>query len=100
MRYDSNRAHGEKYLLRHAIATSHPELLPDQVLWRKKEAFSDGVSSNNRSWFEIIRDKLEAMIPDSDMENLAHRYPYNTPQTKEQLYYRRVYEGPNILPKQ
>jgi asparagine synthase (glutamine-hydrolysing) len=92
MRYESNCKHGEKYLLRQAIATSHPDLLPDQVLWRKKEAFSDGVSSNNKSWFEIIQEKLESKIMDFDAESNALKYPHNTPITKEQLYYRRLFE--------
>ena len=92
--WKSNCKLGEKYLLRQAIATSHPELLPKEVLWRKKEAFSDGVSSNNRSWFEIIQDKLDKVISDKDIDaiQLELEYTHNIPRTKEQLFYRRIFE--------
>ena len=46
----------EKYLLR--MAFSNTGLLPDEVLWRTKEAFSDGVSSEKKSWFEVIQDHM------------------------------------------
>ena len=45
----------EKWLLRSAFSNSN--LLPNEVLWRKKEAFSDGVSKQTRSWFQIIQEK-------------------------------------------
>lgn len=32
-----------------------PEALPKSVLWRKKEAFSDGVSSKEKSWYQMVR---------------------------------------------
>ena len=48
----------EKYLLRNAINEMNPGLLPPEVLFRTKEAFSDGVSSLDRSWYEIIHEKL------------------------------------------
>ena len=47
----------EKWWLRQAFADEH--LLPDQVLWRKKEAFSDGISSTEKSWFQIIQDHIK-----------------------------------------
>jgi len=48
----------EKWLLR--MAFSRTGLLPDEVLWRRKEAFSDGVSSKEKSWFEEIKERVEA----------------------------------------
>lgn len=48
----------EKYLLRESIQEINPELLPKEVLWRTKEAFSDGVSSTDKSWYQIIHEKL------------------------------------------
>jgi asparagine synthase (glutamine-hydrolysing) len=48
----------EKYLLRESIQEINPELLPNEVLWRTKEAFSDGVSSTDKSWYQIIHEKL------------------------------------------
>lgn len=53
----------EKWLLRTSFDTIDPNTmqpyLPKEILWRTKEAFSDGVSSNNRSWYEIIQEHLE-----------------------------------------
>jgi asparagine synthase (glutamine-hydrolysing) len=48
----------EKYLLRKSIETENNSLLPTEVLWRTKEAFSDGVSGLDRSWYEVIHEKL------------------------------------------
>ena len=45
----------EKYLLRKSF--SGKNIIPEKVIWRRKEAFSDGVSSTQRSWYEIIQDK-------------------------------------------
>ena len=50
----------EKYLLRRAF--SNCNLLPDCVLWRTKEAFSDGVSSKTKSWFSILQDHIKTNI--------------------------------------
>ena len=50
----------------------------------RKEAFSDGVSGQEKSLFEIIQDKLV------DLE-LEHSYTHNPPKTKEQLYYRNIF---------
>jgi asparagine synthase (glutamine-hydrolysing) len=55
-------------------------------LYRKKEAFSDGVSSLNHSWYQIIQDKMNDVdIPDQI-------YTINPPTTKEQKYYRELFE--------
>jgi len=48
----------EKKLLRTVISEMDPTLLPKNILWRRKEAFSDGVSGTNKSWYEVIRDNL------------------------------------------
>jgi asparagine synthase (glutamine-hydrolysing) len=61
-------------------------LLPDEIVLRTKEAFSDGVSSLDRSWFKIIEERCAAMIfPKTD-------YLVNNPQTNEQRYYRSLFE--------
>jgi len=78
----------EKHLIRSAFAANEPGLLPNEVLWRKKEAFSDGVSGHHKSWFEIIKDKLtDFKRPLADT-----KYNENTPQTNEQQYYRYLYD--------
>jgi asparagine synthase (glutamine-hydrolysing) len=75
--------HQEKYLLREAFKG----YLPESVLYRKKEAFSDGVSKETRSWHKIIEEKLETK--DVDMSKI---YSHNQPKTKEQFYYRALFE--------
>ena len=92
----------EKFLTRMSIARQYPALLPDEVLWRTKEAFSDGVSSLNRSWYEIIQEKIRFLDIDKSYE---HRiYNHNNPTTPEQKYYRYIFEknfkgNGNIIPR-
>ena len=80
----------EKYTLRKAF--DGLDLIPDEILWRRKEACSDGVSSLDQSWFSILKTHLEKKVSDSDFATAAHKYPYNTPKTKEAFYYRRKVE--------
>jgi asparagine synthase (glutamine-hydrolysing) len=76
----------EKYVIREIIKLNDPTLLPNDVLFRKKEAFSDGVSGLNKSWYEIIQDSL-------DTQNIEKKtYLLNNPETKEQQYYRDIFE--------
>jgi asparagine synthase (glutamine-hydrolysing) len=77
----------EKFILRTAFDDG--ETLPAEVLWRKKEAFSDGVSGLEKSWYEIIQEKVS--VPD-DWMDLAKLYTYMPPTTKEMFYYRTVFE--------
>ena len=89
----------EKWWLRQAFANT--DLLPDAVLWRKKEAFSDGVSaistlnsagaSVGASWFLILQAYVETKVTDEEMANAATMYPFCTPSTKEAYYYRKVF---------
>jgi asparagine synthase (glutamine-hydrolysing) len=78
----------EKWWLRAAFSDSG--ILPEEVLWRKKEAFSDGVSGE-KSWYQIIQEHVEELISDEEFSNAEERYPYCTPQTKEAFYYRKVF---------
>jgi len=80
----------EKYLLRKAFDCTG--LLPESVLWRRKEAFSDGVSSPENSWHKILQAHIEKQVSDADFENRATRFPFNTPQLKETYYYRTLFE--------
>ena len=77
----------EKYLLRKSIALYGNNLLPDSILWRKKEAFSDGVSSENKSWHEIIKTRTSG-----DYSGNLNDATFNSPTTKEQEYYRSIFE--------
>jgi asparagine synthase (glutamine-hydrolysing) len=79
----------EKQLLREAVA----DLLPPEIAWRTKEAFSDGVSHQNRSWFEVIQESLPSSVH-ADFRNsrsYATKHWVNPPQTAEQYYYRVLY---------
>ena len=88
----------EKYLIRRAFDDN---TLPESVLWRTKEAFSDGVSSQSNSWHNIIKDHaINKFITDENLPNdqdsvlkiLASKYTFNKPTTLEQLYYRLIFE--------
>ena len=80
----------EKKILREAFEYTH--LLPKEVLFRKKEAFSDGVSSQEKSWFQIIQEHLESQISDEEFQIKQKKYTHNPPHTKEALYYRELFE--------
>jgi asparagine synthase (glutamine-hydrolysing) len=83
----------EKYLLRQSVAVMDPYLLPRDVLWRTKEAFSDGVSSQHNSWYEIIQAKLSDKYSETEFQEKIKQYTFNQPTTKEQLYYRELFES-------
>ena len=79
----------EKWWLRQAFVDT--KIIPDEVLWRKKEAFSDGVSGKKKSWFQIIQDHIEPLVTDEELKNASIVYPYHTPKTKEAYYYRKIF---------
>jgi asparagine synthase (glutamine-hydrolysing) len=81
----------EKYLLRKAFDSQG--LLPDEVLWRRKCAFSDGVSSQKRSWHRIIQTFVDQMISDEEFFRERELFKHCTPQLKESYYYRKVFHG-------
>ena len=62
------------------------------MLWRRKEAFSDGVSGKEKSWYEIIQEVIETKITDAEFKKYQELYPHNTPQLKESMYYRQIFE--------
>lgn len=84
----------EKFLFRKAF--DNGEYLPKSVLWRRKEAFSDGVSSLQKSWYEIINEKVSEHFKDNNIDTgeLFKKYEHykNPPTTLEQLYYRDIFE--------
>ena len=77
-------------------------LLPDEVLWRQKEAFSDGVSGKEKSWYEIIQDMVDSKISDRDFKIFQEAHPHNTPKLKESMFYRiifeKYYDKDNVIP--
>ncbi|XP_071954941.1 asparagine synthetase [glutamine-hydrolyzing]-like [Antedon mediterranea] len=83
--------HGvEKYILRKAFDGSG--LLPEEILWRPKEAFSDGVSSTEKSWYQVLQEFIETKVTDSMFEDAPKMYPFNPPKSKEAYYYRQIFE--------
>jgi len=82
----------EKYLIRKAF--DRDNILPNEVLWRTKEAFSDGVSSQKKSWYEMIQDSIENGT--ISLHGLDMDYDFysmkNSPRTPEQIYYRCIFE--------
>ena len=97
-----NNGECEKYLIRKTIEIFEPNLLPKEVLWRTKEAFSDGVSGKNKSWYEIIDEYLKFNL-DVDIQEDDNFLFYNKPTTNEQRWYRKLYDvhfnfKSNILP--
>ena len=79
----------EKWWLRKAFDGTN--ILPPEVLWRKKEAFSDGISSKEKSWFQMIQEYIEPLVSDEELKNAKEKYPHCTPQTKESYYYRKLF---------
>lgn len=79
----------EKYIIRKAF--DNLDIIPNDILWRPKEAFSDGVASKKKSLFEHLQEHINPLVSDEDLKNAATKYPHNTPLTKEAYYYRQVF---------
>ena len=81
----------EKKILREAFQG----MLPDEILWRQKEQFSDGVGY---SWIDALRDYAEEHVSDRKFAERADRFPVHTPVTKEAYLYREIFEELFKLP--
>ncbi|MDG1778914.1 MAG: asparagine synthase B [Flavobacteriaceae bacterium] len=76
----------EKWVVRKAFE----DMLPESVAWRQKEQFSDGVGY---SWIDTLKALVEQEISDEQMENAHFRFPIQTPLSKEEFYYRSIFES-------
>ena len=74
----------EKRIVREAFA----DMLPEEVAWRQKEQFSDGVGY---SWIDTLKAVTAAAVSDEEMAHAAERFPINPPQNKEEYYYRSIF---------
>lgn len=74
----------EKWILRKAFE----HMLPPEVAWRQKEQFSDGVGY---SWIDTLKVKVNEEVSDAQMQQAAFKFPIQTPQTKEEYYYRSIF---------
>ncbi len=81
----------EKYLLRDTF--NDGKLLPSKVLWRVKEAFSDGCSPKEKSWYTIIQEFVKNSMNNNEKNNINEQnYTHQPPQFQEALYYRTIFE--------
>lgn len=78
----------EKYILRKAFDTPDTPYLPERILWRQKEQFSDGVGY---SWIDTLIAHATAQVTDEEMQKAEILFPYNTPTTKEAFWYRTLF---------
>ncbi|MCQ2235142.1 MAG: asparagine synthase B [Paludibacteraceae bacterium] len=74
----------EKWILRKAFE----DYLPEHIVWRQKEQFSDGVGY---SWIDSLKEIASQQVTDEQMAHAAVRFPINTPNTKEAYFYRSIY---------
>jgi asparagine synthase (glutamine-hydrolysing) len=94
LRFHKGNNQCEKFLLRSAFSEENyldsngSALLPKCVLWRTKEAFSDGVSKTTRSLYEIIQENVT-----SNFFTFNEKYEHNEPDTEEKKYYREIFES-------
>jgi asparagine synthase (glutamine-hydrolysing) len=79
----------EKWILRKAFDTPEDPYLPDEILWRQKEQFSDGVGY---SWIDSIRALAESSVTDAQMKQAKFLFVHNTPVTKEAYMVRQMFE--------
>jgi asparagine synthase (glutamine-hydrolysing) len=84
----------EKYILRNAFSADDngQPYLPDEILWRQKEQFSDGVGYN---WIDGLKEFIESQITDTEFEESVKdnsKYTDDKPKNKEELYYRRIFD--------
>ena len=75
----------EKWIVRKAFE----DLLPESVVWRQKEQFSDGVGYG---WIDSLKKVTSEAVSDEQMSHAAERFPINPPMNKEEYYYRSIYE--------
>ncbi|WP_438710065.1 asparagine synthase B [Aquimarina muelleri] len=75
----------EKWVIRKAFES----YLPESVAWRQKEQFSDGVGY---SWIDTLKEVVDIEVTDEQMANAHFRFPIQTPQNKEEFYYRSIFE--------
>jgi asparagine synthase (glutamine-hydrolysing) len=74
----------EKKIVREAFA----DMLPEEVAWRQKEQFSDGVGY---SWIDTLKQITSEAVTDEQMAHAAERFPINPPKNKEEYYYRSIF---------
>lgn len=80
----------EKYVLRKAFDVPSSPYLPEEVLWRQKEQFSDGVGYD---WVDGLKDYAEKVVSKDMWDARDIHFPEHTPRTKEYFLLRTIFEG-------
>lgn len=75
----------EKWVVRKAFE----DYLPSEIAWRQKEQFSDGVGY---SWIDTLKKMVNEKVSDSQLMNAESRFPVNPPMSKEEYFYRSIFE--------
>ncbi|MDR1984528.1 MAG: asparagine synthase B [Prevotellaceae bacterium] len=75
----------EKYILRKAFE----DCLPEEIVWRQKEQFSDGVGY---LWIDTLKKIASEKVSDKQMESAFERFPVNPPLSKEEYWFRSIFE--------
>ena len=81
-----NNERMEKWIVRKAFE----DMLPESVAWRQKEQFSDGVGY---SWIDTLKVVVDTEVTQEQLANAHFRYQIQTPQNKEEYYYRTIFES-------
>jgi asparagine synthase (glutamine-hydrolysing) len=81
---------GDGKMEKHALRSAFEGYLPDEILWRQKEQFSDGVGY---SWIDSLREIAENEVTDDQFRHAGSRFPDHTPVTKEAYVYRSIFES-------
>ncbi len=74
----------EKWVVRKAFE----DYLPESVVWRQKEQFSDGVGY---SWIDTLKKIANEKVSDEQLANASFRFPVHPPMSKEEFYYRSIF---------
>lgn len=74
----------EKKIVREAFQ----DMLPEEIAWRQKEQFSDGVGY---SWIDTLKQITSSAVSDEQMAQAAERFPINPPRNKEEYFYRSIF---------
>ncbi|MFT4663024.1 MAG: asparagine synthase (glutamine-hydrolyzing) [Patiriisocius sp.] len=79
---------GNGKMEKHILRETFEDYLPHEVAWRQKEQFSDGVGY---SWIDSLKDLVDKEVSDEMMSVASHKFPIQTPATKEEYYYRSIF---------
>ena len=85
----SRTADGQTRMEKWVVRKAFERYLPESVAWRQKEQFSDGVGY---SWIDTLKEVVQREVSDQDFAAVAERFPVQPPRTKEEYYYRGIFE--------